>query len=75
MIYKGVHKMSMNTTRLVTFWSAGQAHDVIEFLDILRDELWETYGEKIIAMRLEAEQCDPMREDQYALPFEDDDNF
>ena len=31
--------MSMNTTRLVTYWNAGEAHDVIEFLDILRDQL------------------------------------
>ncbi len=67
--------MTMNTTRLVTFWNAGEAHDVIEFLDILRDELWETYGEKIIAMRLEAEQYDPMVQDQYCLPFEDDELF
>jgi len=46
--------MSMNTTRIVTFWNAGEAHDVIEFLDVLRDELWATYGEKIIALRTEA---------------------
>ncbi len=37
--------MSMNTTRLVTYWNAGEAYDVIEFLDILRDQLWETYGD------------------------------
>ena len=67
--------MPMNTTRIVTFWNAGEAHNVIEFLDILRDELWETYGERIIAMRLEAEQYDPMMRDQYSLPFEDEEPF
>ncbi len=67
--------MTMNTTRLVTFWNAGEAHDVIEFLDILRDELWETYGERIIAMRLEDQEYNPIVQYQYCLPFEGDEPF
>ena len=37
--------MSMSSTRFVTYWNAGETHDVIEFLDILRDQLWEAYGD------------------------------
>ena len=48
--------MSMSTTRFVTYWNAGEAHDVIELLDILRDQLWEAYGDQIIAMRFETEE-------------------
>lgn len=67
--------MSMNTTRLVTYWNAGEAHDVIEFLDILRDQLWETYGEQIIAMRLEAEELRAEQVDQFQLTFDQEEPF
>jgi hypothetical protein len=39
--------MTMKTTRLTTWWSADEAQTIIEFLDQLRDTLWETYGDKI----------------------------
>lgn len=67
--------MSMNTTRLVTYWNAGEAHDVIEFLDILRDQLWETYGDRIIAMRLEAEEQRTEHEEQIQLAFDEEEPF
>ena len=67
--------MSMNTTRLVTYWNAGEAHDVIEFLDILRDQLWETYGDRIIAMRLEAEEQRTEHEVQIQLAFDEEEPF
>lgn len=67
--------MSMNTTRLVTYWNAGEAHDVIEFLDILRDQLWETYGDQIIAMRLEAEGQRTEHEEQIRLAFDEEEPF
>lgn len=67
--------MSMNTTRLVTYWNAGEAHDVIEFLDILRDQLWETYGDQIIAMRLEAEEQRTEHEEQIRLAFDEEEPF
>ena len=67
--------MSMNTTRLVTYWNAGEAHDVIEFLDILRDQLWETYGDRIIAMRLEAEEQRTEHEEQIRLAFDEEEPF
>ena len=42
--------MTMTTTRLVTYWNAADAYTVIQFLDELRDLLWDTYGEQIIEM-------------------------
>ncbi len=67
--------MSMKTTRLVTYWNAGEAHDVIEFLDTLRDQLWETYGDQIIAMRLEAEELRVEQADQIQLAFDQEEPF
>ena len=67
--------MSMKTTRLVTYWNAGEAHDVIEFLDTLRDQLWETYGDQIIAMRLEAEEQRAEQADQIQLTFDQEEPF
>ena len=56
-------------------WNAGEAHDVIEFLDILRDQLWETYGDRIIAMRLEAEEQRTEHEEQIRLAFDEEEPF
>ena len=42
--------MTMNTIRLRTYWNADDAHLVISFLDELRDLLWESYGDEIVAM-------------------------
>lgn len=63
--------MSMKVTRLYTYWSAHHAHTVIEFLDILRDDLWAQYGDEIIEAAWEdREQSDA---DQLQLPGFDDD--
>ena len=62
--------MPMNTTRLVTYWNAGEAHEVIEFLDILRDQSWKTYGDQIFAMRLETEEQLAEQADQIQLTFD-----
>ena len=43
--------MSMKVTKLYTHWSAEEADTVIDFLDTLRDELLEHYGDSIIQMR------------------------
>lgn len=45
--------MTMHTTRLTTYWSTGEAATAIDFLDTLRDALWETYGEQITRMQRE----------------------
>jgi hypothetical protein len=52
--------MSLSITRLPTHWDAGEAYTVIAFLDLLRDQLWETYGEQITGMLQEASTAHPM---------------
>jgi hypothetical protein len=67
--------MTMNTTRLITYWNTAEAATVIDFLDAIRDALWETYGEQITAMHREA--CDQTSQDknQCELEFDDDITF
>ena len=48
--------MTMNVTRLTTYWTTGEAATAIDFLDTLREVLWETYGEQITQMHRAA--CD-----------------
>ena len=64
--------MTMNVTRLTTYWSIDEAATVIEFLDILRDALWETYGEQITTMHREAYDNRNQHLDQCELGFDDD---
>ena len=44
--------MSVKVTRVHSWWTAEQADEVLSFLDELRDALWSSYGDQIIAMRL-----------------------
>ena len=46
--------MSLSITHLPTHWDTTDAYTVIAFLDVLRDQLWETYGEDITAMLQDA---------------------
>ena len=39
--------MTMRFSQFKTHWTPEQALEVIEFLDQLRDTLWESYGEAI----------------------------
>ena len=64
--------MTMNVTRLTTYWSIDEAATVIEFLDILRDALWETYGEQITDMHREAYDNRFQDINQCELGFDDD---
>lgn len=65
--------MSMKVTKLYTYWNVDEADAVIDFLDTLRDELLQHYGEAIIDMRRHAlTQCDP---NQTELDFDDDIDF
>lgn len=64
--------MTMNVTRLTTYWTTGEAATVIDFLDILRDALWETYGEQITNMHREAYDDRIRDTNQYELEFNDD---
>jgi len=65
--------MTMNTTRLTTYWTIEEAATAIDFLDILREALWETYGEQIIQMHREA--CDGCICDINQCEFEFDDEI
>ena len=64
--------MTMNVTRLTTYRTTGEAATVIDFLDILRDALWETYGEQITNMHREAYDDRIRDTNQYELEFNDD---
>lgn len=51
--------MSLKVTRVHSCWTAEQAGDVLSFLDELRDEIWSSYGDQIVAMQLaEQEQAE-----------------
>jgi hypothetical protein len=67
--------MTMNTTRLVTYWNTGEAATVIDFLDALRDALWETYGEQITQMHREAREESDRYNGQCEFEFDDDITF
>ncbi len=67
--------MSMKITRLRTYWNAGEASSVIEFLDLLRDQLWDHYGEQITTMLHEAAAEQTNDDDQHGIDFDDDPPF
>jgi hypothetical protein len=67
--------MTMNTTRLVTYWNAGEAAAAIDFLDAIRDALWETYGEQITQMQREACEKSDRDNDQCEFEFDDEITF
>ena len=64
--------MTMNTTRLITHWSVGEAANAIDFLDSLRDALWHTYGEQITTMHRQAHDQRIRDNHQRELEFDDD---
>jgi hypothetical protein len=66
--------MSLSFTHLPTHWDAGEAYTVIAFLDLLRDQLWETYGAQITAMLQEASTAHA-HERQLPLGFADEPDF
>ncbi|NHN40006.1 hypothetical protein G8764_22135 [Pseudomaricurvus alcaniphilus] len=67
--------MSMNITRLTTYWTADEADAVISLLDELRDSLWTTYGEQIIELRRNAKAGGESDNNQADLPFDDNIDF
>jgi len=64
--------MTMKVTRLTTYWTIDEAATAIDFLDRLRDALWETYGEKITEMHREAHDNRFQDINQCELGFDDD---
>lgn len=67
--------MTMKITRLTTHWEPDEAQFVIEFLDRLREELWETYGDEIIDLLQHGAVSHHLDEHQTKLPFDDDIEF
>jgi len=64
--------MTMNVTRLRTYWTTDEAATAIDFLDNLRDVLWETYGEQIIQMQREVHDEQFRELNQGEFMFDDD---
>lgn len=67
--------MSMKVTRLYTHWSPAEAQTIIEFLDQLRDQLWEVYGDPVAHLLREACVSQAVDERQTKLGFDDDIEF
>jgi hypothetical protein len=66
--------MSLSIIRLSTHWEAAEAYTVIAFLDELRDQLWETYGEQITEM-LQTDTPQHNNDQQVEIAFDDDIKF
>lgn len=60
----------MKVTRLTTYWTPAQACEMLELLDELRDQLWETHGEQIIEYRMNECSNVTLDEQQRHLDFE-----
>ena len=67
--------MSMKITHVHTHWTAEEAHTVIEFLDVLRDQLWHSYGDTVVDMLRQASANNAQHERQVTFEFDDDMNF
>jgi hypothetical protein len=67
--------MSMKITRLRTHWSAEEAHVVIEFLEVLCEQLWENHGDAVVDMLREASAEKAWLEAQTKFEFDDDITF
>ena len=66
--------MTMKVTQFTTRQTADEAHTVIEFLDSLRDLLWATYSEEIVAM-LKTESENNPDSDESDPEFDDEIDF
>ena len=64
--------MTMNSILLTTYWTIDDAATVIDFLDVLRDALWETYEDQITQMYREAYDNRFQDSNQCELVFDDD---
>ncbi len=65
----------MKTMRLRTYWSASEAHTVFEFLDELKELIWENYGDEITEMLRDAFYEQQANKNQPRLPFDDEEPF
>lgn len=67
--------MTMEITRIATYWTAAEADAVVAFLDELKDMLWQTYGDQITEMRRAALVTAETDTDQPASAFDDTIDF
>jgi hypothetical protein len=67
--------MTMNVTRLTTYWRIDEAATIIDFLDTLREALWETYGEQITQVYHEGDDDRTQDTNQCEFEFDDDISF
>lgn len=67
--------MTMNITRLTTYWTVDEADMAIDLLDRLREALWETYGDQITQMQREAYDDRFQDTKQCELDFDFDDDI
>ncbi len=67
--------MNMKVTPLHTYWTAEEAHTVIEFLQVLRDQLWEIYGDTVVDMLRETSANTARHENQVEFEFDDEIDF
>ena len=55
--------------------TAEEAHTVIAFLEVLRDQLWEIYGDTVVDMLRESAADKTWLEAQVKFEFDDDIEF
>lgn len=65
----------MKIMKLTTYWSAEEANTVYEFLEVLKDAVWDAYGDKIVAMHRAIHEEAQKTGDQYSLPFDEPADF
>jgi len=67
--------MSMKITKLCTYWDAGDAELMINFLDDIRNLLCDVYGDEIVEMHRKAAEDNKRDDGQAELPFDDEIEF
>ena len=67
--------MSMKVTRLYTHRTPAEAQSIIEFLDLLRDQLWDIHGYQVVGLLHEESVTQDIDELQAELAFDDDIEF
>jgi len=67
--------MSLRITPLPTHWTAAEAYTVIEFLEELREQLRESYGDTVADMLREASADKAWQETQGEFEFDDEIEF
>lgn len=66
--------MSIKAIDVAFFWTAREAAAILDYLDRLRDLIWEYYEEDIKELRYQeaqAEHCEQIPDEQQAFSFDD----